>query len=256
MRRAIAIDWSGAKTGASRRIWLAEAEAGAVTRLEGPISREHVIDLLCALPDEPVVAGVDFAFSFPAWFLDRLGIPAAGAPWEVVAAEGEQWLTTCPPPFWGRPGRRRGDEEQFRACERAAPVAGISPKSVFQIGGAGACGTGSLRGMPYLPRLREAGWAIWPWDEPGSRILVEIWPRTMTGPVVKSDLEQRRAWLDRHAPRMDDRARALAEAGEDAFDAVASALALSRSPHLDACLAAGPPGDPREGAMLVLPDTP
>lgn len=256
MRRAIAIDWSGAKTGASRRIWLAEAHAGTVTRLEGPISRERVVDLLCELPDEPVIAGVDFAFSFPAWFLDQLGVAGDGTPWSQVAEEGERWLTDCPPPFWGRPGRRRGDEEQLRACEQGDSVAGIRPKSVFQIGGAGACGTGSIRGMPFLPRLRAAGWSIWPWDAPGTRTLVEIWPRTMTGPVVKSDPRERRAWLRRHAPRMPARTRAVAEAGEDAFDAVASALALSRSTAVEERLAAGAPGDPREGAMLVLPDVP
>lgn len=256
MRRAIAIDWSGAKTGASRRIWLAEAVEGEITRLEGAMTREGVVDLLCALPDEPVVAGVDFAFSFPAWFLDQLGVPAGGTPWDRVAAEGERWLATCPPPFWGRPGRRRGDEEQLRTCERAAPVAGISPKSVFQIGGAGACGTGSIRGMPHLPRLREAGWAIWPWDGPNTRTLVEIWPRTMTGPVVKSDSTARRAWMQRHAPDTPRRLRRLIEDGEDAFDAAASALALSRSGSVEECLVAGAPGDPREGAMLVLPDAP
>ena len=38
----------------------------------------------------------------------------------------------------------------------------VRPKSTFQIGGAGAVGTGSLRGMPHLLTLREAGCAVWP----------------------------------------------------------------------------------------------
>ena len=51
-------------------------------------------------------------------------------------------------------------------AERAARVRGIAPKSVFQIGGAGSVGTASLRGMPVLQRLREAGFAVWPFDRP------------------------------------------------------------------------------------------
>ena len=34
MKRAIAIDWSGAKSGARSRIWLAEVRDGCLTRLE------------------------------------------------------------------------------------------------------------------------------------------------------------------------------------------------------------------------------
>ena len=41
--------------------------------------------------------------------------------------------------------------------ERALRVKGITPKSVFQIGGSGSVGTASLRGMPLLLRLRQAG---------------------------------------------------------------------------------------------------
>lgn len=254
MRRAIAIDWSGAAGAAAARIWLAEAVEGAIVRVERPGGRERAIAALIAADAEPIVAGVDFAFSFPTWFLDRLAVPPGGDPWSQVAEQGEDWLATCPAPFWGRPGRRRGTEEQFRTCERSVRIAGIVPKSVFQIGGAGACGTGSIRGMPYLPRLRAAGWAIWPWDAPGPRTLVEIWPRTMSGPVVKSDPAARRAWMRRHAPDTPRRLRRIIEDGEDAFDAAVSALVLSRSPALDDLLADGPPGDPREGAMVVLPE--
>src|SRR5205085_2351508 len=53
---------------------------------------------------------------------------------------------------------------------------GGRPKSVFQLVGAGQVGTGSLRGIPFLPRLRER-FAIWPFDEPRLPLVVEVYPR-------------------------------------------------------------------------------
>src|SRR6202012_1913196 len=47
-------------------------------------------------------------------------------------------------------------------AERAAKMKGITAKSPFQIGGSGSVGTGSLRAMPALLRLREAGFRVWP----------------------------------------------------------------------------------------------
>lgn len=258
MRRAIAVDWSGAATGSARRIWLAEAHSGILTRLEGGRPRAAVVAELCAetAGSDPVIAGVDFAFSLPSWYLDELGIAAVTPPWTRIAEQAETWLRDCPSPFWGRPGRRRGPQPQLRACEEGVSIRGITPKSVFQIGGAGACGTGSLRGIPYLPALRSAGWSIWPWDAPSTHTLVEIWPRTLTGPLRKSDPAERRTWLERFAADSPGELRQRAAESEDAFDAAASALALSRSGALPGRLAAGAPGDPREGAMLVLDDVP
>jgi len=63
-------------------------------------------------------------------------------------------------------------------------------------------GTGSLRGIPFLPRLRER-FAIWPFDEPRLALLLEIYPRLFRG--------------------RDD-----AYANEHARDAAVSALALGR----------------------------
>lgn len=96
--------------------------------------------------------------------------------WDLAAREGERWLAACPAPFWGRRGRPRPTfgpgQSPFRVTEdQQRTVAGIRPKSVFQVGGAGAVGTGSLRGMPELSRLRAAGFSIWPIDPPSSR-----WP--------------------------------------------------------------------------------
>ncbi|MBK8180793.1 MAG: hypothetical protein IPK67_18245 [Planctomycetes bacterium] len=82
----------------------------------------------------------------------------------------------------------------WRATESEhVPIAGIRPKSVFQIG-AGTVGTGSLRGMPFLAELRRAGFSIWPFDRasaPGAGDL----PRALTGPVDKSSALARSMYL-------------------------------------------------------------
>jgi hypothetical protein len=126
------------------------------------------------------------------------------------------------------------------------------PKSVFQIGGAGAVGTGTLRGIPFLPALRAAGWSIWPYDDPADHVAAEIWTRLLTGPVAKSSADGRRDWLRANASL---RGRLLRAAGdsEDAFDAAACAIVLSRCDDLDSTLRTPQTGDPREGAMLVPP---
>ena len=106
-------------------------------------------------------------------------------------------------------------------------VTGISPKSVFQIGGAGAVGTGSLRGMPILKRLREAGFAVWPFDEARFPLVVEIYPRVLTGPVRKGSADGRREYLDANHPGLRDETREAAVRSDDAFDALVSALVMA-----------------------------
>ena len=77
----------------------------------------------------------------------------------------------------------------------------------------------------------------------------------MTGPVAKSSPAGRRTWLEAHAD-LDPVLGERAAASEDAFDAAACAIVLSRSRRLTRTLAAGAPGDPREGSMLVPADAP
>lgn len=241
--RILAIDWSGAARHAERRIWLAEWDGrrGGIVRLEGGRTREALVAHLCreVQRDPHTVIGLDFAFSFPAWFLAAHALADAAAAWALVARDGEGWLATCPPPFWGRPGRKRPDlPDHFRRTERAlTPVAGIRPKSVLQVGGAGAVGTGSLRGMPHLLALRDAGCSIWPFEPPRLPLVVEIYPRLLTGAVVKSRPADRAKWLaergERHgAPVLSDHGLvAEATRSEDAFDAMASALVMGEFAH-------------------------
>jgi hypothetical protein len=170
--RILAVDWSGARTGEHRAIWLAEAVDGRLVRLEGGRRREKVVAHLLeeAERDPDLVVGLDFAFSLPEWFLRAQGIDDVWNAWDLVSREAEAWLRDPQPPFWRK---RKAPGEGFRRTEREC---GGRPKSVFQLVGAGQVGTGSLRGIPFLPRLRER-FAIWPFDEPRLPLLVEIYPR-------------------------------------------------------------------------------
>ena len=276
MQRVAAVDWSGDKSvsGQRKKIWAGvwtKASAGregridgGTVRLEGGRTREELCDWLIAMAqDTPrMVVGFDFCFSFPAWFVrDELGCADAPAFWKLVAEQhGEQWLATgCEDRrFWGKPHKRPEEfsgqrlHRMLRATDidcklaalipeaaRAARVRGITPKSVFQIGGSGSVGTASLRGMPILLRLREAGFAIWPFDRPslkqgqGSPMVVEMYSRLNTGPVHKSNPAARAAYLLRK--RGEDAAYAAlprnvmqkARASEDAFDALVSCMVMT-----------------------------
>ncbi len=252
--RVIAIDWSGAKQGGHRKIWIAEAIDGVVVRLENGRTREEVFDHLITLAsiDQHFVVGFDFAFGMPAWFAHARNISAIADLWRHVGANGESWLASCDPPFWGKPGKHRPADtpHHLRCTDLAiASIGGSQPKSVFQVGGAGAVGTGSLRGMPGLATLRDAGFSVWPFDPPAWPRVIEIYPRCFTGPVVKSDPHARDGWLAilaPHRPRLQDAAldappgptdhlripsfrpdiQRLVRDSEDAFDAAISAAAM------------------------------
>ncbi len=228
----VAIDWSGDAQAAQRHIWLAETSApGSLTRLENGRDRtvmaDHLVELIGA---SRVAIGLDFSFSFPAWFVRQLGLVDGPGIWTHVVEQGEAWLSSCETPFWGRRGRPRPlvDGPSLRRAEQAVPrTAGISPKSVFQIGGAGSVGTGSIRGMALLVRLASAGAAVWPFASGATSTVVEIYPRLLTGPVRKSRPAERAALLEERFPCLSPEHRLLAIGSEDAFDAAVSALVMA-----------------------------
>lgn len=236
MKRVIAVDWSGAKSGARSKIWLAEVRDGRLIRLESGRDRREVVTHLIedAKQDPDVVVGLDFAFSFPRWFVARRGAKAIEELWKLVAERGEEWLRDSPLPFWGRAGSKKptGIEHLRKTDKRASDLKkGASPKSVFQINGAGAVGTGSIRGMPHVATLRAAGFSIWPFHEVKSPLVVEIYPRLLTGPVNKSDPSARKALLAGGFPEIDDRLAGEAASSDDAFDAAISAVVMAH--HMD-----------------------
>ncbi|RRA47897.1 hypothetical protein [Acidipila sp. EB88] len=263
----IAIDWSGALAPAAQRraicAAVCEVATGQVEVLSGRLRSEVEQWLLALGCSEPsVVVGLDFSFSYPAWFLQSLGCATAPALWTTVAEQGEAWLRAPHPHFWGRrkgsgtpPAHGAPQWLGYRVCERTIlrALAGNRrvPSSSFQIGGAGAVGTGTLRGMPMLARLRTAGWSVWPFDPPASPLLLEIYPRVLTGAVHKSNRAARTDYL--RQPRFETLcplARAAAEQGEDAFDAVISVMVMAQHAAAFATLqqATGDP-DRLEGAI-------
>ena len=270
LQRVIAVDWSGDKGPGQRKkiwagVWTASSPAkGGTVTLESGRTRVELMEWLVELARETprMVVGFDFSFSYPAWFLRELGIRSAPEFWRVVAeGQGERWLhRDCEDGrFWGRAGSRRHGKkpEEFcgehahRMLRRAetvlkvraemtdplqmAKIAGIAPKSVFQIGGAGAVGTASLRGMPGLLVLRSAGFKIWPFDKPELKkapMVVEIYTRLMTGAVNKSSEVARTAYLAKKRKEnalyagISRGVMAKARGSEDAFDALVSAMVM------------------------------
>ena len=274
--RVVAVDWSGDRSdaGQRRKIWAgvwtmnpthgdkaavngAPGVCGGSVRLEGGRTRAELGEWLIGLARETprMVVGLDFCFSFPAWFVrGEMGCVDGPAFWDLVAGgQGEQWLARGNPDrrFWGKhpkPAEFTGDglHRMLRAtdidcklaaripeAERAERVRGIGPKSVFQIGGAGSVGTASLRGMPVLKRLRDAGFAVWPFDRAELPMVVEMYTRLNTGPVRKSNAAARAEYL--RAKRSEDAAYAALSRGvmerargsEDAFDALVSCMAMT-----------------------------
>jgi hypothetical protein len=235
--RVVAVDWSGRASLEHRHLWMAEIDDGEPVRLAGA-SRAEAVDRLLSLAasDPELIVGLDFSFSFPAWFMRRQRFGSAIDAWSAASLLNE-WLATCPHPFWGRPGHPcPRDVELLRITERLLKP---RPKSIFQIGGAGSVGTGSLRGMPALLRLRQAGFAIWPFDTPRLPLVVEMWPRLLTNPSVVKSRQTARAGHPQVPPAW----QLEAEMSEDAFDAATAAVGMyERLDDLQA-LPAVPAGD-------------
>jgi hypothetical protein len=283
----IAIDWSGRidLPGQRRHIVAAVWEHGTV-RVESGRTRDEIADWLIqrAKKDPALVVGLDFCFSFPAWFVREMGAETAPDFWRAVAEHGERWLSRESEDrrFWGKPHKRPEEfsgtqlHRMLRATdidcklaahipeeERALRVKGITPKSVFQIGGSGSVGTASLRGMGTLQRLHTAGFRVWPFDrpEPGIPLVVEMYCRLNTGPVHKSNADRRAAYLlekrktDPAYAAIGRSALAKAKAGEDAFDALVSCMVMTQ--HREGFYSLPDPRDPNyalEGWTWAPPD--
>jgi Protein of unknown function (DUF429) len=242
MTQVIAVDWSGRVKGAAESIWLALVRDGQLAELENGFDRGEVIAAVIerAQKERRTIAGFDFAFSFPRWYSAQNGWTTGVEVWRAMQDRAEDLLKHCEPPFWGRGGTSAQTQgAPYRETDLA--VAGQA-KSVFQIAGAGAVGTGSLRGMPHLVELAAAGFAIWPFDPPGWPLAIEIYPRVFAPRVVKSRHLERRRYLEQNFPDQNPVLRERAAGSEDAFDAAVSALAMAAQLDELSSLPTRPPG--------------
>jgi hypothetical protein len=239
--RIIAIDWSGRSGRDQRRmIWLAETIDGQLVRLENGRTRTQIVEVLVAEKqrDPHLVVGMDFAFSLPVWYLRERGLTPRTL-WAALANEAltpamrrqklARWLNSPERPFWmtGEAHRLLAPHQEFRRTEREVRAPGFQPKSVFQLVGAGQVGRGSLYGMQALHRLAASGFRIWPFDNARLPLVVEIFPRLLTGAVTKNRQRDRERYLA--ALAMPPAFHRLAATSEDAFDAAVSALVMAAS---------------------------
>jgi len=197
--RFVAVDWSGAKGLRHKGVAVAVAEAGggapALVRPPDPRgwARAEVAEWLEGLGGR-VLAGFDFSFAPPfvarGAYLPGLDAPETGpAFWEFVdkhcLADSDLGAHgfmdgVARAHFWT--GKRDGDKRDFlhwRACEAAFNAGGGGKAStLFDCVGAAQVARASFSGMRLLNRLR-ARFAIWPFDPPAERTVVEIYTRAM-----------------------------------------------------------------------------
>ena len=228
--RVIAIDWSGAKAGFKKKIWLAEATADGLEDLTDGWSREAIRDRLIQERDKDssLIVGLDFAFSFPSWFVEEQGCTSNLDFWRHVASEGDTWLDPKKRSrYFFRKGQwGHGGRSQFRATERRLRDHGKTPETVFKLVGPTQVGPGSVRGMPILLALKEAGFNIWPFDPPKMPLVIEIYPALFYEKGVKSSLEKRLKYVKSDSRFKSELHRTKASCSDDAFDAAVSALAM------------------------------
>jgi hypothetical protein len=213
----VAIDWSGAKGTRHRGIAVATAgpgdEAPRLVPAPDPKgwARGEVADFLEGLSGR-VLAGFDFSFAPP--FLDRDSyLPGVDAPrtapdfWRFVddhcrddpdhGAHGFMHGVARAHFWMGAADGPKAGYLRWRVCEQAYNVCGGGKAStVFDCVGAAQVARASFSGMRLLHRLRAA-YAVWPFDPPADRTIVEIYTRAMLQHARGKGLKIRhRAGLD------------------------------------------------------------
>ena len=81
--------------------------------------------------------------------------------------------------------------------------------------------------MPLLKHLHDSGFSIWPFDELGWPLVLEVFPRLLTGPERKSDPEQRMGFLSNLDVDIPPALKDKAVKSEKAFEAAIAALAIA-----------------------------
>ena len=202
----VGVDWSGAKGPyqAGLSVFAAPCDGTAPERVKPPAgqrwSRQMIIDYLLALAeDKRVLAGIDFAFSYPVTDLEgrisgffpgyRHAPDTAPDLWAMIEDVNKDQLHLYGGGIWDHaqlaayynaPGGRKGKRfvSRRRLTEQVARSV-KSPSPTFNCVGPAGVGTGSLAGMRALNHM--SGLAhIWPFSKPETASrplhLVEIFP--------------------------------------------------------------------------------
>jgi molybdopterin molybdotransferase len=228
--QVIVLDWSAAGTPKLGKdsIWIGHATAAGVTA-ENIATRRQAETRLAMLIDAALGANhrllfaADFAFGAPLGFTQTLtGQPHALALWDWLAAritDTDKNATNYRAiaaemnarfagqgPFWGngqkhetlgllrtKPAHPPGLAEH-RTAEQVGHEAGLRPKTLWQLAGAGAVGAQSLTGIPMLHRLRARHadkTAIWPLEpvEAASVVIAEAY-LSLLGAEVRTATDQ------------------------------------------------------------------
>src|SRR5262245_2879401 len=102
----VGIDWSGAKErDGAKGTYAATIVGGRMVDIRSA-GRKAIVEYVDGLGGT-VLAGFDFSFSYPRWFVESLGCTTVHELWGVVASEGERWLADVPDPFYGKNGKKR-----------------------------------------------------------------------------------------------------------------------------------------------------
>lgn len=201
--RHIGIDYSGAQTPESRLTGLQVFEArngGVPERIGTPAAGvKHWTRLevaqFCATAvasGEPVIIGIDHAFSFPISYMKRNGIRR----WPRFLDDFMRHWPTADPharvDVHRENNPRTGEASELRLCERWT----AGPKSVFQFDVQGQVATSTHAGLPWLLWLREisrpaARLHFWPFDgfevPAGSSVVAEVYPSLFRRRYPKDD---------------------------------------------------------------------
>ncbi len=194
--------WIGALTKDARLKLQFKAE-NIDTRLKARAYLEDIIGKLTKRGDK-VLLGFDFSLGYPAGTAKALGLDIVKqAPWAAmhahlatrykdkpdnnsrprfaIAAGLNYTISKGPYPFWGAPPSDRATTlaatkpeytadkplAEFRLAEQhLRSVPGASPKSCWQLYGAGSVGSQSLTGIPHVHALRQSlpNTRIWPFE--------------------------------------------------------------------------------------------
>lgn len=201
--RYIGIDYSGAQTPESRlkglQVYVAGRD-GEPAKINTPAvwakhwSRLEVAQFcLKALESsEPVIIGIDHAFSFPMSYMRRYGLTR----WDDFLNDFMRHWPTADPhtyvDFVREHNPRSGDSSELRLCEQWTATA----KSVFLFDVQGSVAKSTHAGLPWLLWLREmpadrAHVHFWPFDgfevPAGKSVIAEVYPALYKRRFPKTD---------------------------------------------------------------------